>query len=100
MNLKQKKPNLFNLLSAALPLLSLIGFIFTATVFPGRADGMSLLGVFMLPGEIFILATIGGTLAAILSLIRHEPLKWLSLVGLVTNGSIVLVFCISALSII
>jgi hypothetical protein len=97
MKLNKKRLNFYNFISAISPLLGIAGFIVTTMIYPGRADGMSIFGVFMLPGEIFCLATLFGTLAAIFSLIRHEPFKWLSLTGLATNGSLAIVLCISAL---
>jgi len=78
--------NVFNLASLVMPLVGVAGFVTTAQCFSGRADGMTLLGVFMLPGEVFWISVILGTLLAVVSLVRHEMSRFMSWLALILNG--------------
>lgn len=98
MNSKSKISNMLNFLSAFMPVIGVAGFIVSTMIFQGKADGMSMFGVFMLPGEIFWLSTIVGTVLAIFSLIRHESLKWLSIGALAINGTLAIALGFSAMS--
>ena len=85
MNIKTRRWNIFGTLSVCMPVLGVLGFIVAAWILDGRMDSTSLLGVFMLPGEVFWIATVIGTAASILSLIRRESMKTLSWCGLIIN---------------
>ena len=69
-----------------MPIIGAIGFFVTAHIFQGSADGMSLLGAYMLPAEVFWIATVIGTVVSVISLMRHEPVKVLAWCGLIING--------------
>jgi hypothetical protein len=88
MNDKNCRWNIFATLSVCMPILGICGFITIVQIFGGRADGMSVLGFFRLPGEVFWIATIIGTATSMLALARHEPKKTRAWFGLIINGFI------------
>ena len=42
--------NVFNIAAILMPLMGISGFVISADFYHGKADGMSVLGLFMLPG--------------------------------------------------
>jgi hypothetical protein len=77
-------------LSLVLPLTALIGGYFLAKGAKGATNMGEALGPYFAWGVIVVLAAIAGELAAIVSIVRGEPLKWLSWLGILGNTAILL----------